>query len=408
MNKTINNYLENSQKNKCYKTLIMVLLISELVLVNSRVIPYSTYVSSLLIDLFILLRTKKITRAAVLLLFIAEIAFLGGIFLSIFNRISNRNFLYCIAYGLNMLAFISFSELSGEKLDEESLTKIMKILFAFGVFSCIYNVVKNYSLFLTLNLAINSYSISFSSFFYNRNTFASMLGLYSFAYLYLIAKEEKKAFYVIAYLFLLSNVWFTFSRDGIAFEIILLIVFVSFQIGREREKRKYVLLLLAVILSTIIAVLIINRNIVFIRHFIIRRDNTDSLSIRSQLWHSAIDSFLKQPFVGYGPASGEYVIKRYLGNTLLSSFHNTYLEILVYGGAVFALVHIVVIKKLFNAVSRIKRKDILLYQLIVALLIAYFVYSLFETSMLFALGGKGELTTILVYLIPMLYAKEDY
>lgn len=382
---------------RSYKLSVVILGLSQICEICN--IPYKEYISIVILMCCVLIYSSTLPARAMISACICFVLLLFGIVTSYISGVANTNFVLCIGYAANCFIFCTLAEGQAYKINGYWIKRLANTILIFGAFSCVVNLIKNYLGILNLSLTSYSYSAVFSSFYSGRNSFASFLLVYIVLSTYLLFTTKKRVYLLGTILFLI-NVFFTFSRSALVFCIIF---FGTCLILRSRISIKKRLLFLIILLILIImAVWAINRYYDFLDHFLFRSAYGDSN--RLTYWRLALHAYINSPFLGCGAGCAEYILS-ILGNNAGGSFHNTYIEILLWGGPLFLVLHMMMARRSLRAISSAKRYDISFYQTFISLWIAFFVYCLFETSMLFAIGARGIVNTFILYSLPLMYAK---
>lgn len=103
-------------------------------------------------------------------------------------------------------------------------------------------------------------------------------------------------------------------------------------------------------------------------------NNDATISSRSIIWDRGVEMFLQNPLLGYGATANRYIyIER--GNMHYSA-HNMFLETSLMGGFLILLIFIFMIYLSFQAMNRLKNKD--LRFLLSAFMVIFFIMSLVE------------------------------
>lgn len=379
-----------------------ILLISVSFSFFSTFYGFGVYISSMLIIMITLLSCRYLKRNDVVLAASVTVTLvLGSLCSKILGGGANNNYLYTIFYGLSVVAFLTLSN-STFQFDSDGLKKIYKIYVLFAFFACAWNIAINYRSFGSISLNVyDSYQIAFAAFYHNRNTFGSMMCICSVPCIYLYLSTQKKR-WILVYLLIAINIVFTFSRSSILFLIVFETTLILQRVCRGRGKWKWIVLL---ILLACVLLYVSDVFIDYIEKFIIRNDS--NLAGRERYWSMGFELFKKSPFFGMGSNCGEIYLASFSNKRIVTSFHSTFIEILACGGAGFLLFHIFILKRIFQQYRIIRGLDLLFAQIMISGIIAFLIQGCFETTILFSIGDKGEISTILFFVIPMLY-RPDY
>ena len=282
-------------------------------------------------------------------------------------------------------------------ISKEALRKFMLSIVTLGLVACAYNLIINYSDIPSILSASNPYSVNFTSFYLNRNSFAQLLFFAIIANTFLwIEKKTKFAF--LTYLIFGVSILLTLSRTVSA----VVMIFFMFLIILYFRKR---LVTRSVIIFFVIGLFLLINSNQEIRNFIstmIVRKNYGT-SGRSNLWMIGIEILNRTNWLfGTGYISSMNVIQDMGYN--LSEFHSFYIETLVGGGLIDLLLHLVIFIFIFKKIVYIYKHDRKVGILYFASYIAFAIYAIFESASFFSMGYVGSLFTIFFITIPLLYS----
>ena len=314
------------------------------------------------------------------------------------------NLLLAFPVAINCLLYMSIACNASIYLDKDNVISLFKIFTYIGVIACIYNLIVNRSDILGLNVGINEYMANFCSYYSGRNTFANFLLMFVVSASYLYSVTRKKVY--IAYIFLmLINLFFTFSRTSIISVLLFLALFLILDSGRKLKRIIPVLTIITLLVYLGYGLFMQNFDI--IDHFLIREGSGEQT--RLSLWSITGDYFLKSPFFGYGAGSATFILKEEESHVseLVNSFHNTYIEIAMWGGIALIIVYSKVYLKIYRSIKYLKKKDTCFYNVYIPFLIAILAFSFSETFMFFAMGVRPHTLTALLMVVPLLYSHES-
>lgn len=350
----------------------------------------------------------KETSKKVIVIFIAF--FILQVIVQIFNYIKwsrieikdIANIFSCLA---NIYIFVYLC--SKFETTKEEFIDFMKKIVIIGIISCIYNVIANWNDIINIVNIKESYDVSISSFFPNRNQYAIFMLICIIANLYIIANKVSKKYIAIQILFIISII-LTMSRNAILGLAILYGVYLCLNfknINSKLTKKQKIIIVASVILFIIIATILLikipdlieNINKLFIRTYTV---NTESG--RLALWINGFNIFKDNPILGVGRFTGVNInMNEY--NSPLDQFHNIYVETLVSYGIVglIGLIYLfyIIIKKILNSKLGNTEKKIMLSSIIVFLAI-----SCFETTTRFSIGYADTISMIYFFTIPLICA----
>ncbi|WP_297637047.1 O-antigen ligase family protein [uncultured Clostridium sp.] len=279
---------------------------------------------------------------------------------------------------------------NGAQIDDQGIEKIAKVQISVMLWACIYNLIKNYKYIGASLISNSTYEYEFSSFFTNRNTFSFfiVIGIVS---IYLLKERNR-----IILIFFMINLILTNSRGGI-FSVIIFMIIRSILINKKnivKELGKIILIVVIIILG--LKILGLESYVV---EKIVRAES--GVTSRDDIWKIGIDSWKNGSlFWGIGETYAKNILTNITGN---SSFHNTYISLLLYGGVTLFLFWVLLIKKAFKESLKVIKYNISIGSTLVAFIIAYLAYSCIETNMLFGTSAINVATTIILVIIPHYY-----
>ena len=293
------------------------------------------------------------------------------------------------------------------KITKEEFISFMKKMLILGLISCIYNIFANWSDILNIFNAKDSYSVSISSFFPNRNQYGLFMLICIISSLYIIIKEKSKKYILTQILFIISLI-LTMSRNAILGLVILyglyIVLNIKNMILKLTKKQKIILT------SSIIVILLIGIILLFsvpmiwetIDKLFLRTDTISTGSGRTIVWKNGINITKNNPILGVGRFTGVSLNTNQY-NSPLTQFHSIYIETLVSYGilglASLVYLFITIIKKVLNSKIQTIEKKIMLSSIIV-----FLVLSCFETTCRFAAGYVDTIYMIFFFTIPLIYA----
>lgn len=325
-----------------------------------------------------------------------------------FGAVDYNEYLFIISSTINILLFI----LSLEKVtvsNNELIVFLKKICFI-GLFAAILNILLNYKSIINLRFINNSYSVSFSSFFPNRNQFGLFMLIEIIALSLLSAYNYKKKYFIYFVIFGL-NLILTMSRNsilGLAVYISMCIYykFLKYKIKMSRNK---LLLFAGICIFTIyigIKVAGSEKIIGMINTMFIRIDTLETGSGRFSVWKHGINIANKYNFLfGVGRYKA-LELNKLLFNDNLEYFHSLYIEKYATNGLIGLLILFYLIKYVWKKVSNCSN---LKYKIILkSTLISFYVFSVFETTTRFSIGYADSVFLIFFFTIPILISNIKY
>ncbi|MGO3732000.1 MAG: O-antigen ligase family protein [Vagococcus sp.] len=363
---------------------------------NSLLLPMMAL--NFLISVVLLLRksimlTNKLNTMGLVLsfvyYFIVSLTLISNMYLNI-----NTDYFDVISTLAKLTTFVLFFTIPlNIKLKVEDISYFYWMILYFSLFSCIYNLVINYSQIINIRLLSNSYDVAFQSFFSNRNQYGAFLFI-TITVLDMLKKEFKNyKYFYLTYCFIILNLLLTMSRGAILATIIYMCLFF---ILRDKKKHDWTLFLF---ITTIIFILSNNKivNNILIT-YIVRPDNGSTG--RSKLWELGYDIFQNNNIItGIGLQTS--VTKAKMLGMERDEFHNFYLEILLSGGlfelifilSIFVIIIIMTLKNITDDVVRVN---------IISRLIGFLALGLVESVGLFSIGYVDVFFSIFLITIPIL------
>ena len=263
----------------------------------------------------------------------------------------------------------------------------IRIIHTGGTIASIYNLQGLIEIIPKLN-RLSAYSLATHSFFDNKNTFGTFLGITVVCGFYLFSIDRKKI-YLVSSLFQLAMCIFSFCRSA------LLFLLVYFILQYKNFKKIAFIILLA---SIICLILHSSTNISqFIIEKVLRLEYTDTG--RRVIWHNVWISSNFHGFdylIGIGPSEMEW--------SSVSYVHNIYLESLVTGG--FAKIFYYAFLLSYSLYNITKIQDMNLRVFCSGVMGGYLVYGMVESVLLFELGLIPFLFAFITFFIPCLQSNQ--
>lgn len=252
------------------------------------------------------------------------------------ESIQNNDIFNMISVTINLFIYIFC--LKYFVIDETDLIDFMKKIVYIGIIACAFNIVINGLSFFSITTVASSYSVSFSSFFPNRNQFGIFMLICIIANIY-IMRQNRKATSILIQVLFIGNLILTMSRNSI---LGLAVLYMAKLYLNYKEKNKKVPISIVIFLVIVFAIVILfgiyilsNENILeIVNKLFIRTDNLKSGSGRFQLWLNGINITIDNNFLlGVGRFKG-IELKNIIYDSELNSFHSIYIEIFVTYGII--------------------------------------------------------------------------
>ncbi len=374
-------------------------ILTNLMVIISSFLPIFDYVAIIIFFVLSYIVRQSFSRNAIICSLCVVLTLGLGVFLSYFNGINNNSWITVIGISFNFLLYINAAYNFPGFSTEQQIYNVFKLVNIVGLTVCVYNVITNIGDIMSLSLTSNAYSANFCSIYQGRNAFGFVLCIFIFSAfgLFIFIKEKK---YLFSLAFFFVNLILTFSRSSILFSGIIILLFYLLD-SKNSIKRKLLYTFIATLIG-MIGIIIYSTYSDFIEHFLLRSDYADSNRI--DYWELALDKFADSPLFGYGPGCALPILS-VLGSNAGSSFHNTYVEIIAWGGISFIIVYIYIYASVFKSISIIKYHNKTLYNLFLSFIIGYLIYSCFETSNYFAIGFRGVNISLFMYVFPILCSR---
>lgn len=330
-----------------------------------------------------------------------------GLVFSIFQLItilrssiaSNINYLDIINVTARFISvFLLLCIPAGLRISKKAFNRFMFSIVILCLIACFYNFIVNFSDIMKILTFNNPFTLNFSSFYFNRNTFGQLLFISFIACTFLWIQKNSKLL-LFAYIFFSINLIITLSRTATASSLIfifmLLFVFL-------KKKIRPVHIVSAVGFVAVILLALSNKKIItFIVGMLIRSDV--GMSDRDNLWLTGFEVLDHNSWLlGIGYLSSVDIIKELGFN--LKEFHSFYVETLIGGGIADLLMHFGIFAFAINRIIRIRAFDKGSAAVYFSAFIALFVYMIFESASFFTMGYVGTLFTAFFITMPLLYS----
>lgn len=307
--------------------------------------------------------------------------------------LANFSFNNFVTYIYPIISFFIFAVVFGNiSFDEECLKNFLNYFIIFITYTCIFNMIYNYSSIINFINIKNSNEVQISSFFDNRNTFALYLlyGILSNIIIITYYKNKNKIYLFTLLLFAL-NAFLTLSRTNIL--CIAIFIFTLYLTSKDMRKNRKITLLIC---CGILVIICIPQFRNFISHNLIRKEA--KLSNREVIWKYGINLYRENELTGIGMNNALNKLKDLSQYT---SFHNTYLSILLDGGIVSAIGYMILFIYDLKKIIMIKKYNSELFRIFIAIFIVYTVNGITETNILFQTSATSFLCTTFVFILPV-------
>jgi len=279
-------------------------------------------------------------------------------------------------------------------IKRESVSRFMRIIVVISIIACVYSLIADRRIILSIGSVSNTYAVNVRGFFANRNQFSSFLltALLANCYLYIDAGSRKLN--ILAFTLQILCIAITFSR-GALFSII--IVFGLLFLQTRKGYKKILFAIFAVLLCFVVAMG--SGLLDFITKNYVRISDLDSgrVTLWKYAWGIAKDNY----FAGVGFYTGADIAMA--DGMLNTQFHSMYMDLLV-GGGVFELCF--VMATLFSVYKKCVRKCsdkryVLVFR---AAFLVFLLRAGIESLSVFSLGYADTLYSIFYISMPILIA----
>lgn len=373
--------------------------------IYSALVAFGYLIQTIIMLIVIKDKIKEITKKEIrLFILFFGLQILGqGFNLVFLNSFHIKDLINLSCVVVNIFIFIiAINHFNVEKQQIQSLFKKMIIL---GVIASIYNIIKNGVDFTTILSLRSSHSVSFSSFFPNRNQFGIFMLITILCNSYLISLKRTKSNTLIQILFIFNAIM-TMSRNCIMGILVLYAFRIYFALKNRKTKKitKKQIVITIVILSVLIvsSIALLNNDKIFdtLNRLFFRLENLKTGSGRFKVWNNSIHMCLNNNMITGVGRFRALQINQSVYNSSLESFHSVYFETFATYGIVglvgfFCLV-VYILKKIF------KNKDLNLKSLLITSMFMFLILSILETLARFSMGYVDTISLIMFFTIPII------
>lgn len=276
-------------------------------------------------------------------------------------------------------------------VSKENVKSALWVYLVFIVISIVYNLIKHWRRFVTLQFLRYAYYDMYS-FFDNKNTFGMFLftGLVAAFYIMSVTERKKERKWAVATaVVIIIGIVLSMCRTALLGMGIFLLG-MSFTLPL---KQRNVLLILVALAAAIVLTVPSLRNYIF--SILLRMDVSTN---RDVINRGAIRLISEKPIFGYGDSTWAQQLHEYGGNVYS---HNGYLSILLNGGLLYFTGYLIILgKAVANAVYLYRyRKD---YGIItLSAILGFAVYAMFEPVVLCGANAASMSFTLVCLMIPL-------
>lgn len=282
-------------------------------------------------------------------------------------------------------------------LEDNKLLIFCRVITAFALYACLYNLIFNFDTFKNIFALKSSYDLQFTAFFKNRNTFAVLLLLGLYANTIGLLKDSKyKKIWIISLVIILFNLFFTFSRSSIlaAGIFVIVLILASKDLRKKVFKNKKIVFAILGLLAIVLL-------IPYTRNYIL--DNVVRLKAgvtnRNSIFDYCIDYIKTHNYIignGYIKPYAEFA-----KHFIYIGFHNSFITVLMCQGIIGLILYLMLLGySLVNSIKLKKYSD-LYGSIFIAVFISIIIYSFFESRVLFTLEFIDYTFTLFVTIIPL-------
>lgn len=314
-------------------------------------------------------------------------------------KVASFDFAYPFARLLSVMLFFVLP--SGFSVSKRGLEKFMRCMVWLGIVACLFNLAVNHREIMTLLTVKNPYATNMSSFFVGRNGFAQLLTLAIIANTFLMfsgASYSQRFLYVNYFLFGVNQLM-TLSRASIGSTIgFLLLLYLT----RTRRRLAAMIRIACALACAVVLLARIEPLRDFVTTMLLRPDR--GVMARVTLWEVGIDLLRKSNWlVGVGYQTASNVLS---GMGYSTQFHNALIAILVGGGVLDLISHVLVFLILGRLImASMSKHDPDSYRLYIAAYGALVVAGLVESVSVFSIGYADILVTVFFITVPLLYSR---
>ncbi len=273
---------------------------------------------------------------------------------------------------------------------------LLRGIVGLALVSVVVNLVLNIGELGSLSAEQSSYTVSFSSFFGNRNQYGSFLFLSIVAHALLLTLRGARWVTPLVFAAQIASLILTMSRGALAATVVFFLAFTIFRF----VKRPGHLVRLALLGLLAAGVIYYSGAVKAVNDLFVREDS--GLSGRDELWSTGLHIWSTNDVLfGVGTFRGQQIAES-LGMEF-SEFHSFYVETLVSGGVVeFGLLMAIFAFVAFGIVPRTPESAVRhgLY----AGGLAISALSMFESISFFTIGFVGTIFTVFVVTLPIMLA----
>lgn len=374
---------------------LIIALLPQIIGINGSMIDSLYKVGAIGILFLLMIRSHNsqiVSRYYAIYMFVSIAAILGTLTV---NNTNIQNEIMSLIISLLLLYILYECVIGATRIEKEDIVVFYKLIVYFMLVASIYNMTIHFNSVLHFtSLSVYS-SEGICSFFDNKNTYGVFLifGTLAATILKMLLKQKRWSFFSIVFAF---NELLALCRTAIILSVFL--IGISFLVEEGKRKKNIVLLLVIVGLASIF---IQKSKTINSYVFGTILGSTKSIESRNNYinqmlflitgWHS---------IVGYGSTNATQLAAQYTGNQY---YHNTYLKIMISGGALKMFLQISVIALSLKYGIRCLRYNKMIGSLCIMSIVVYMIYASVESVILLDSPVVAIMATMFILSMPILF-----
>lgn len=280
-----------------------------------------------------------------------------------------------------------------KRWNTQNLQKFLLFISSLGLISILYAWFVDTSTLLAIMHGASAYSVKSYGFFPHKNIYGAFVALTTVADLLLYGKTGHWKYLILIGIKMLAVI-FSFSRAALLFLILTYIVFALLGL---RNKNTLKLCVIFGCIGIMLGILMLGYepSIQFTRNQVLRMEIGDTGRL------NAIESSLGK--FGSSPWHILFGVGYFNLDFLNIDIDNTYLYLLFSGGIVKIIIYLIAYLIVLHQIWWLRRQNIVLGNMCLAVSIGYLAFSFFESVALFELGLLNFMFGLWIYLIPFGY-----
>jgi len=277
-------------------------------------------------------------------------------------------------------------------ITERDIIRLFKFISILGTISTLFALLNGVTDYVQVfSGKLNPYFANIYGFYYGKNIYGSIVSLTIIADLYLYNRcQDRKRLLLI--ILKSAGVLFSFSRAAILQFVIMFYVYIWF----NRKKYKKIWISIVFISLVILTIVLLNQSVLdFILKYIVRSKVGDAgRGVHMQRAISIVGEKALYMFFGVGYAGID---------SLGIDIDNTYLYIFFSGGITKVLMYVFITAIIIKRLIALRKMNLELCNMCVAIFISYLFYSFFESVAIFEIGMNNFMYTFYIAFVPSGY-----